>query len=88
MNKADVYEYAKRLEVTVNALTEKLERQEKRADAAMKHVNESNRTELFYKKLSKQAEQKALVWEGKFHQVKRENNKLRKRLYQQEAKDD
>lgn len=38
-------------------------------------------------KTSQSASAAAAAWEGKFHQVKRENNALRRKLYQEKRKE-
>lgn len=36
-------------------------------------------------KVGTKARERAAMWEGKFHQLRRENNRLRKKLYQQDV---
>lgn len=38
-------------------------------------------------KMRRSAASAASIWEGKFHQVRRENNALRRRLYQQKRRE-
>lgn len=46
-----------------------------------KLIQQHKRTVNHYAGVLHRNIQRSLFWEGKFHQVKRENNKLRKKLY-------